>query len=140
MALEVSRVDVWVAGIQDRPGGLEEKLAALSDAGAQIEFLIARRSPEKPGKGVVLVTPLTGAAQLKAAKKAGFRKTRSLHSVRVAGTDKPGLGTKLTGALACKGINLRGLSAAVIGRRFVAHFALDTSADAAKAIRALKRL
>ena len=42
--------------------------------------------------------------------------------------------------LAAEGINLRGLSAAVIGREFVVRLALDTSTDAAKAVRILKKL
>ncbi len=140
MALKVTRVDVWVASIVDRPGGLAQKLGALADAGAELEFIIARRAPEKPGTGVVFLTPLKGAAQLRAAKKARFRKTKNLHSVRVEGQDKPGLGARLTQALAERGVNLRGLSAGVIGRRFVAHFALDSSADAAKALRILKKV
>lgn len=138
MALNVTREDVWVASIKDRPGGLAKKLAALADAGAQLEFLIARRAPTKPGTGVVFLTPLKGAAQLRAAKKAGFRKSRSLHSIRIEGRDKPGLGAKLTQELAGKGMNLRGFSAAVIGKRFVAHVACDSSADAAKAVRILR--
>ena len=140
MALKLTRVDVWVASTKDRPGGLAGKLAVLADAGAQLEFLIARRAPEKPGTGVVFLTPLKGAAQIKAAKKAGFRKTKSLHSVRIEGQDKPGLGGKITQALAAAGLNLRGLSAAVIGRRFVAYLAVDTSADASKAVRVLKKV
>jgi len=140
MALKVSKVDVWVGGLKDRPGALAEKLRALADAGAELEFLIARRAPDKPGAGVVFLTPLKGAKQLAAAKKAGLRKTRSLNSVQIEGPDKPGLGAKLTEALAAKGINLRGLSAAVIGKRFVMHLALDSSADAAKAVRTLKAM
>jgi len=140
MALKVSRVDVWAVGIKDRPGGLAEKLQVLADAGAEIEFLIARRAPDKRGMGVVFLTPLKGAKQLKAAKKAGFTRAKSLRSVRVEGTDKRGLGAKLTAAMAEKGINLRGLSAAVIGKRFVMHLALDSSADAAKATRVLKAM
>ncbi len=140
MALKVSKVDVWVGGLKDRPGALAEKLRALADAGAELEFLIARRAPDKPGAGVVFLTPLKGAKQLAAAKKAGLRKARSLNSVQIEGPDKPGLGAKLTEALAAKGINLRGLSAAVIGKRFVMHLALDSSADAAKAVRTLKAM
>jgi len=140
MALDVKRVDVWAASIEDRPGGVAEKLAALAEAGAQLEFVIARRSPDKPGTGVVFLTPLKGAAQVKAAKKAGFKKTKSLRSIRIEGPDKPGMGAKITEALACKGINLRGLSAAAIGKRFVAHIALDKPADAARAVRILKKL
>jgi len=140
MALQVTRVDVWAASIEDAPGGLAGKLAALAEAGANLEFVIARRSPEKPGTGVVFVTPIKGAAQARAAKKAGFVKTKSLHSVRVEGPDKKGQGAKVTQAVAEAGINLRGVSAAAIGRKFVSHLALDSSADATKAVRLLKKL
>ena len=140
MALKVSRKDTWVASIEDRPGGLAGKLEVLAKAGAQLEFLIARRTPEKPGTGVVFLTPVRGAKQLGAAKNAGVRKSEHLHSVRVEGRDEPGLGTKLTQALAAKGINLRGLSAAVVGKRFVAYLALDTASDANKAAAILKKV
>ena len=140
MKLKVSRVDVWVASLVDKPGQLAAKLEALAEAGANLEFVIARRSPEKPGTGVLFLTPLKGAPQLRAAKKAGFRKTRSLHSVRIEGPDKPGLGAKLTEALAAAGINLRGLSAAAIGKRSIVYLALDRPADAAKAVRLLRQL
>ncbi len=66
MALKVSRVDVWAAGLKDKPGRMADKLAALADAGANLQFVIARRAPDKPGTGVVFVTPLKGAKQLKA--------------------------------------------------------------------------
>jgi hypothetical protein len=140
MALNVTRADVWAASIEDRPGGLAEKLAALAEAGAKLEFVVARRASEKPGSGVVFLTPLKGAAQVKAAKKAGFEKTKSLHSLRVDGPDRAGLGAEMTQALAQAGINVRGLSAAAIARRCVMHLALDSAADAAKAMRLLKRL
>lgn len=139
MALKVSRVDVWAAGLKDKPGQLAAKLAALADAGANVEFVVARRSPDKPGTGVVFVTPIRGAKQLRAAKKAGFRKSKSLQSVRVEGADKRGLGAKLAQALADAGINLRGISAAALGKRAVCYFALDKLSDATKAIRVLKK-
>jgi len=140
VVLNVTRVDVWAASMEDRPGGLAEKLGALAKAGAQLEFVIARRASERPGTGVVFVTPLKGAAQIGAAKKAGFEKTKSLHSLRVEGPDRPGLGAKMTQAMAQAGVNLRGLSAAAIGPRCVVHLAFDSTADAAKAARLLKRL
>jgi len=140
VVLNVTRVDVWAASMEDRPGGLAEKLGALAKAGAQLEFVIARRASERPGTGVVFLTPLKGSAQIGAAKKAGFEKTKSLHSLRVEGPDRPGLGAKMTQALAQAGINLRGLSAAAIGPRCVVHLAFDATADAAKAARLLKRL
>jgi len=140
MKLDVTRVNVWAASIKDEPGGLAGKLDALAEAGANLEFVIARREAKKPGTGVVFVTPIAGPKQIKAAKKQKFAKTSSLHSVRVEGPDKAGLGAAITKALADACVNLRGLSAAAIGRKFVMHFALDSSADATKAIRALKKL
>ena len=140
MKLDVSRTDTWASTIDDRPGGLADKLAALAAAGANLEFIIARRAPEQRGSGVVFVTPLKGAKQVKAAEAAGFQKTPSLHSLRVEGADKPGTGAKLTAALAEAGVNLRGFSAAAIGKRYVTHLALDTAQDAAKAAAVLKKL
>ena len=139
MKLEVKRTDVWAASIEDRPGGLAEKLVALADAGANLEFIIARRAPEKSGTGVVFVTPLTGAKQVKAAKAGGFDRTEALHSIRIEGVDKPGIISQLAKSLADAGINLRGLSAAATGKKFLAHLALDSAEDAAKALRVLKQ-
>jgi hypothetical protein len=45
----------------------------------------------------------------------------------------------MTNALAEAGINLRGLSAAALGRRGVSYFAFDSAADADAAIRVLKK-
>ena len=139
MAMTVSKVDVWAANIEDRPGGLAEKIEALADAGANLEFVIARRRPEAPDQGVVFLTPVTGAKQIRAAKKAGFAKTAGLHSVRIEAADKPGMGAALTRKLADAGLNMRGLSAAAIGRKCIVHIAFDSSGDAAKAIRILKK-
>jgi len=139
MALKVTRVDTWAVTIEDRPGGLAEKLRALADGKANLEFVIARRAPDRPGAGVVFVTPIAGAAQ-RAAKKAGFAKSATLNTVRIQGPDKPGEGARISAALADAGLNVRGLSAAALGKTFVCHVALDSSADAAKAMRALKKL
>jgi hypothetical protein len=140
MKFVVTKTDVWASSIEDRPGGLADKLATLAEAGANLEFIIARRAPEQSGKGVVFVTPLKGAKQSRAAEAAGFQKTESLHSLRVEGADKPGTGAKITKALADAGINLRGLSAAAFGKKFVTHLALDSAADAAKAAVMIKKL
>ena len=140
MALQVSRVDTWAATMKDQPGGLSAKLVLLMQGGVNLEFIISRRAPERPGTGVVFVTPIKGAAQLAAAKRAGFKKASSLHTVRVEGPDKAGIGARITHALGEAGINLRGFSAAAIGKKFVCHVAVDTTADAAKAKRIIAKL
>lgn len=135
----VERVDVWAATIKDKPGGLANILAGLRDAGADLDFIVARRAPDQPGKGVVFVTPLRGDREVRAASALGFDVTRSLHELRVEGENKPGVAAALTEKLAKAGINLRGFSAAVIGTRFILYIGLDTNEDAEKAAAILKK-
>lgn len=138
--MKAQRVDTWVCTLEDKPGALAAKFEALAGAGVNLEFVVARRAPDKPGTGVVFVTPIKGAKQVRAAEAAGFHKTTHLHSVRIEGTDRPGLGARITRTLADAGLNLRGLSAAAIGRKFLCHMAVDTDADAAKVVRLVKQL
>jgi hypothetical protein len=138
--MKVARVDTWAAGIKDKPGAAAEKLAALARAGVNLEFVIARRAPDRPGKGVVFVTPVRGRKRVRSARKAGFSRSSSLHTLRVEGPDRAGQGARITRALAAAGLNLRGLSAAAIGRKFIAHVALDTARDAARGMKVLKGL
>jgi hypothetical protein len=139
MDLLVERADVWAATIPDRPGGLADVLAALREAGADLKSIIARRAPEDPGKGVVFVTPLQTDAEISAAAQVGFNVTRHLHSVRVMGADRPGVAAAVTQQLADGGINLRGFSASVIGKQFVAYVAVDSLDDANRAIAILEK-
>jgi hypothetical protein len=134
----VERVDVWAANIADQPGGLAGVLAALREAGADLQSIIARRTPEAPGRGVVFVTPLQGDREIAAAAQAGFNVTQTQHSVRVMGRDRPGCAAELTQRLADGGINLRGFSASVIGSQFAAYFAMDSLDAANKAIAILE--
>jgi hypothetical protein len=126
----VERVDVWAASLKDEPGSLASILTGLREAGADLDFIIARRAPDQPGTGVVFVTPLRGDAEIAAASDLGFNVTNSLHSVRVEGENQPGVAAQLTEKLASAGINLRGFSAAVVGARFILYLGLDTAADA----------
>jgi hypothetical protein len=138
MALKVTKADVWAATVEDRAGGTADKLDALSEAGANLEMLLARRT-EDPGKGVMFVTPLKGKA-LKAAQAAGMGKPQTIHSVRIEGSDRPGLGARIARTLGDAGISFRGISAVAIGRKFVSYVALDSAGDQAKAVSALRKL
>ncbi|KVN02319.1 amino acid-binding protein [Burkholderia diffusa] len=139
MELSVERVDVWAATIEDKPGGLAHALNALRDAGADLQFVVARRTPEAPGKGVVFVAPLQGDKEIRAATQAGFNATSGLHSIRVMGLDQAGIIAELTQKLSDAGINLRGVSAAVLGSQFIAYLALDSLAEAERAMDILQR-
>jgi hypothetical protein len=138
MDLIVEKEDVWIASLEDKPGALAGKLTALADAGADLDSVIARRSPERPGMGVVFVTPLRGDAELKAASEVGFSAINRLHSVRVEGENQAGIAGKITDKLARRGINLRGFSGTVIGKRFVLHLAFDTLEHQEKAMQVIK--
>lgn len=140
MKMDISRVNVWAATLKDEPGALAKKFEALAFAGANLEFIIARRTPEKSGKGVVYVTPFKGARQIRAAIKAGFRKSGSLQAIRIAATDRPGLASNLAHAIAEAGINIRGFSGANIGRRAIFHIAFDSVEEIRKAMRCLRAM
>lgn len=134
----VEHVDIWAAGIEDKPGGLARVLTGLREAGADLDFIVARRSEEKQGTGVVFVAPLRGDAEIRAAASLGFNVTSNMHAVRIEGDNRPGTAADITGKLAAKGINLRGLSAAVIGTRYILYIAFDSARDAEKAVKTLQ--
>jgi hypothetical protein len=139
MALKATKAEIWVATIEDRAGGAAEKLDALAQGGANLEMLLARRT-EQPGQGVMFVTPVKGAKAVKAAQAAGFGKPENIHSVRIEGGDKPGLGAKIARALGDAGISFRGVSAVAIGRNFISYIACDSAEDATKALAVLKKV
>ncbi len=140
MDLLVQKEEVWAASIEDKPGALGEVLSALADAGADLDFVIVRRAPEKPGTGVIFVTPLRGDREWSAAANLGFSVTSRLHSVRVEGPNKKGIVAAMAKAIGKAGINLRGMSAAAIGTQFVAHFGVDSAEDEKAVIELLSNM
>lgn len=137
MTLLVEHVDVLAATIQDQPGAVAAALDELREAGADLQFIIARRAPDSPGKGVLFVTPLQGDSEVAVAAQLGFNVTRSVNTVRVMGPDRRGIAAELTKKIADAAINLRGFSASVIGPQFVAYIAVDSGEDANRVIEVL---
>lgn len=140
MALKATRNDVWMATIDDRAGGAADVLEALARAKVNLEMVFARRTPEQPGKGLIIVGPIKGKKAEQAALGAGLSRSDVMHGLRVEGADKPGLGAKITRALGNAGISFRGLTAHAIGKKFVCNIALDSAEDATRAAAALKKL
>lgn len=137
MAFEVSKVDIWVGELPDRPRALLAKLEVLAEAGANLEFVIARR--DKRGKAVVFMAPVEGAAQIRAAEEVRLKRANNMHSLRIEGPNQTGLGERITRALADEGLNLRGLSAAAIGGRSVTYLRFANAAALRTARQALRR-
>ena len=135
MAYKIDRVDIWIGSMTDKPGSLAKKLAPLAEAGAELEFVLARRDAK--GRGLVFLAPLKGVKQAAAAKKARVKKSPRIVALRLEGPDKVGLASAVTVALADAGINLRGLSASTIGKKCVMYLAFDKKDDATLARRVL---
>jgi hypothetical protein len=58
----------------------------------------------------------------------------------VEGGDRPGLGAQLAQAVGAAGVSMRGVSAAAVGRKFVAYLGFDNWDAANKAAAAIKAL
>ena len=140
MPVRITKVNVWAGTLEDQPGGLARVLEALANAGARLECCIARRQPDQPGTGVAFVTPVRGARAEQAARGARMSPADDVATLRVQGPDAPGIGARLTRAVQSAGVNMRGLSAAVLGGQFVAYFGFDSDADADRAAEAMRRV
>ena len=133
MGFKLDRVHVWAGEVMDQAGGVAAKLQLLAQAGANLEYIYTRRQPDKPGTGVLLVAPITGPMQLRAAKSAGLHETNDPVVLRVEGDNQAGLGHRLTQQWALAGLSLQGLTMAVLADKFVGYVAFDTVADSNRA-------
>jgi hypothetical protein len=138
MDLLVNRVDVGTASIADKPGGLSGTLKGVYEAGADLDFVIARRAPDKPGTGAVFLTPIRGDREVEAASTLGFNLTSSVDSVRVEGDNVPAAAVNIADLIANADINIRSFSAAVIGPRYIAYIGFDSPSDADRAAKVLQ--
>lgn len=130
----VERVNIWSASLVDKPGGLSTILKGLDEAGADLDFIIARRAPEKPGTGVVFLSPLRGDREIRAASTLGFNLSNSIAAVRVEAANEPGAAARLTDLIADAELSMRGFSGAVIGHRYIAYIGFDSARDARRAV------
>src|SRR5262245_48055604 len=99
MALKVTQLDIWSAKIEDRPGGAAAILEPLAKAKVDLQFVLARRTPEDPGKGVIILSPIKGANAEAAAKAAGLSRMSNVVGLSIEGDDAPGLGHRIMKAI-----------------------------------------
>lgn len=133
MSFKMDRVHVWSGEVDDRPGGTSSKLAMLAESGANLEYIFTKRLPNKPGKGVLFVAPVSGASQVNAAKAAGLHEVDDPVVHRIEGDNEAGLAHRLTQKWAMAEINFQGLTLAVVGDKFLGYIAFDSVQDANKA-------
>jgi hypothetical protein len=140
VGFKLDRIHVWSGEIQDKAGGIAQKLAPLAQAGANLEYIYTRRQPDKPGTGILFVAPVTGPAQVRVARASGLAETQDQVVLRVEGDNQAGLAHRLTQQWALEGINLQGLTMSVFGNKFVGFASFDTVNDANRAAQILADL
>jgi predicted amino acid-binding ACT domain protein len=140
MRFKLDRVHVWSGEVEDKVGGMADKLSLLAQSGSNLEYIYTRRIPNAPGKGILYVAPVSGPTQVRAAWAAGLTETHDPVVMRVEGDNEAGLAHRLTQQWAIAGINLQGLSMAVVADRFVGYVAFDTAQDANRAAQILADL
>lgn len=140
MSFKMVRVHLWSCEVEDKAGGTAAKLSFLAQAGANLEYVFTKRLADKPGKGILYVTPVTGPTQVAAARAAGLAETDSPIVHHIEGVNEAGLAHHLTQAWAMAGISFQGLTMAVLGNSFVGYAAFDSVADANKAAQILADL
>jgi hypothetical protein len=113
MSFEVSPVEVWVGELEDRAGALASTLAQIMMcAGANLEFVVVRPSPDHPGRSILYLAPLTTPEQCRIAQQVGLHRAENIHALRLVGEDRPGLFAGISGTLAQADINIVGVTAA----------------------------
>ncbi|NUQ49540.1 MAG: ACT domain-containing protein, partial [Phycisphaerae bacterium] len=94
MSTRISKVEVYAADLRNQPGMLARVLEALANAGADLEFIVARRVTGNTAR--VFMAPLKGARQLRAAADVDVRRAAGMHALRIEAADRPGFGAALT--------------------------------------------
>src|SRR5437588_5472900 len=119
MSFKMGRVHLWSGDVEDKAGGTASKLAFLAQAGANLEYVFTKRLGDKPGKGILYVTPITGPTQVAAARAGGLAETDDPVVHRIEGSNEAGLASRLTQAWAIAGISFQGLTMTVVGNQFI---------------------
>jgi hypothetical protein len=130
---EIRRVEVWSGEVRDRRGALADILKIVREAGADLDFVIARPSPVKPATGIVYLAPLEGETQIKAAQDAGLHPSSHIASLRVEGPDRRGVGEQITRAIAEAEINVSGFTGGRMGDRCVIYIRFEREDELARA-------
>jgi hypothetical protein len=140
MSYKFDRVHVWSCEVADQAGGVAGKLAFLAQAGANLEYVFTKRLLDKPGSGILYVAPVSGAAQVRAARAAGMSETETPVVRRLEGDNEAGLVHRLTQQWAIAGISFHSMTMTVLGTKFVGYVAYDTVDDANRAAQILADL
>ena len=138
MAVIVKKAVLWRKEVDNRPGMLANTLEPLSDAGADLQVVMAYRYPGASDTAAIELHPVSGRKPIAAAKAAGLAQS-PIPTLLVQGDNRQGLGHAIAKAIGEAGINLNLLMVQVLGRRYSAIFGFENEADAAKATALIKK-
>ena len=138
MAVIVKKAVLWRKEIANRPGMLANTLEPLSDAGADLQVVMAYRYPGASDTAAIELHPVSGRKSIAAAKTAGLALS-PIPALLVQGDNRQGLGHALAKAIGDAGINLSFVMAQVVGRRYSAMLGFENEDDAAKATALIKK-
>jgi hypothetical protein len=132
MPVSVKKISLWRAEVDNKPGMLAATLAPLASAGADLHVVMGYRIPGQESKAVIEVYPVSGKKMTAAAQSAGLA-AASFPALLVEGDNEPGLGHRLSQAMAEAGINLSFFVAQVLEDRYSAVIGFENEEDARKA-------
>ena len=111
---------------------LANTLEPLSEAGADLQVVMASRDPGGKDTAAIELHPVSGRKSTSAAKTASLAPS-PISALLVQGDNRSGLGHALAEAIGDAGINLTFVMAQVMGRRYSAMFGFENKADATTA-------
>jgi hypothetical protein len=138
MAVTVKKAILWRSEVDNSSGMLANILQPLSEAGADLQVVMAYRYRDGENKAAIELYPVSGKKSAAAAQTAGLAPS-SISTLVVEGDNRPGLGHAITRAVGGAGINMSFVMAQVVGRKYSAVFGFENEVDASKAATLIKR-
>lgn len=131
MAVAVKKITLWRTEVENKPGMLAQTLEPLAAAGADLQVVMGYRIPGQETRAVIEIHPVSGKKITAAAQSAGLSEA-GFPALLVQGDNEPGLGHKLSKAIAEAGVNLSFMVAQVLEGRYSAVIGLENEEDLKK--------
>jgi hypothetical protein len=139
MPFTVKRISLWRKEVESKTGVLAQTLEPLAKAGANLQVVMGYRFPGNESKAAIELYPVAGKTITAAAGEVGLAAS-SIPTLLVEGDNRPGLGYKITRAVADAGVDLHFLVAQTMGRRYSAIIGFGSDQDAKKAASLIKKV
>ena len=139
MGVQITRVTLWQTEIPNQPGALGAILEPLAQSQTDLQFVAKYSLPGRSTRATVEILPRKGRRATIAIRTAGFSLSPT-PVLLVEGTNRPGLAYAVTNSIAWAGINLRFLSAQVVGDRYSALLGFQSDDDRRKGASLIRKV